>query len=96
MKACTKSQPFAGDTSLVGAVVDSNPTLGRPQRFSTFFCKKFLQKGEMHCGCIIYRNHAAAAAVVVAFPISIFLSKFAVVAVQNLVDKSMSLSGSLY
>ena len=50
----------------------------------------------MHCGCIIYRNHhAVAAVVVVAFPISTFLSKFAVVAVQKLVDKSRSLIGSL-
>ena len=50
----------------------------------------------MHCGCIIYRNHAVAAVVVVvaAFPISIFLSKFAV-AVQNLKEKSMSIIGIL-
>ena len=49
----------------------------------------------MHCGCIIYRNHAVAAVAVAAFPIFIFLSKFAVVAVQNLVDKLMSLIGIL-
>ena len=38
-----------------------------------------------------YRYHAVAAVVIVAFPISIYLSKCAVVAVQNYVDKSMSL-----
>ena len=49
----------------------------------------------MNCGCIIYQNHAVAAVLVVAFPISIFFLKFAVAAVQNLVDKSMSLIGIL-
>ena len=48
------------------------------------FCKNFLFKCKMHCGCIIYRHHAVAA---VAFPMVVFLSKFAVVAVQNLVDQ---------
>ena len=38
--------------------------------------------------CTIYRNHALAA-VVVTFPISIFLSKFAAVAIQYLVDNLM-------
>ena len=36
------------------------------------------------------RHHAVASVVIVAFPISICLSKFAVVVVQNYVDKSMS------
>ena len=67
----------------------------RPQRCSTLFCKKLLWKCKMHCGCNIYRNLAVAAVVVVAFPISTFLSKFVVVAVQNLVNKSMSLIGIL-
>ena len=49
----------------------------------------------MQCGCTIYRNHAVAAVLVVAFPISVFLSKFTVVAVRNSVDKLMSLTGLL-
>ena len=48
----------------------------------------------MTCGCILYQNNVVAAAVV-GFPISMFLSKFAVVAVEYLVDKLMSLLGML-
>ena len=58
------------------------PAGGRAAVLNAFY-KKFLLKCKMHCGCIIHGNHAVAAVVVVAFPISIFLSKFAVVAVQN-------------